>query len=60
MRPRQNDGGIAVGGDGDLAGGVNEVQVPHELAHRRHHFRGQPPAQALNVRSGFSIYAVYA
>ena len=50
--PRQTDGGIAVGGDGDLAGGVNEVQVPHELAHRRHHFRGQSPAEAPDVCPG--------
>ena len=48
---RQADGGIAVGGDGDLACGVNQVKVTHQLTHRRHHFRGQAPAEAADVRA---------
>ena len=46
---RQADGGVAVGGDGDFGGGVDEIQIAHELAHRRRHFRGQAPAQSVQV-----------
>ena len=49
---RQTDGGIAVGGDGDLPGGVDEVQVAHELAHRRCHFRRQSPAATADIGAG--------
>ena len=48
--PRQADGGIAVGRDPDFTGGINQVEVAHQLRHRRHHFRRQPPADAPDVR----------
>ena len=49
QRSRQADGGIAVGGDGDLAGGIDEVEIAHQLAHRRDHLRRQPPAELADV-----------
>ena len=49
---RQADGGVAVGGDGDLRRGVNQIQVAHNLADRRHHLRGQSPAYSADVRPG--------
>ena len=49
QRPRQADGGIAVGGDGDLACGIDEVEIAHQLAHRRDHLRRQPPAELADV-----------
>ena len=55
QRSRQADGGIAVGCDPDLVGRINKVQVSHELAHRRHHLRGQPPAEAADVCPGGAL-----
>ena len=49
QRPRQADGGIAVGGDGDFACGIDEVEIAHQLAHRRDHLRRQPPAELADV-----------
>ena len=51
-RSRKADGGVAVGGDGDFIGCVNQVEIAHELAHRRHHFGGQPPADSADVLAG--------
>ena len=48
----QTNGGIAVGGDGDFLGGVDQIQVAHDLAHRRHHFRCQAPAEFADVVAG--------
>ena len=39
--PPQADGGIAVGRHPDLGGRVDQVQIAHQLRHRRHHLRGQ-------------------
>ena len=49
---RQTDGGVAVGGDGNLRRGVNQIQVAHNLADCRHHLRGQSPAYSADVRPG--------
>src|SRR5699024_254968 len=41
---RQADGGIAVGGDLDLLGGVDQVHVAHQLGHGGDHLGRQAPA----------------
>ncbi len=48
---RQADGGVAMGGNGDFLGRVDQVQIAHQLAHRRDHLRCQPPAQLPDVIS---------
>ena len=40
------DGGVAGGGDPDLFGGVDEVQVAHQLGHGGHHLAGEAPGDA--------------
>ena len=40
----QTDGGVAVGGDGDLRCRVNQIQIAHQLTDRRDHLGGQSPA----------------
>ena len=49
QRTGKPDGGIAVGRYGDFGSGIDEVQIAHQLAHRRHHFGGQPPAEPVNI-----------
>ena len=39
--PSQTDGGIAVGRNTDLGGRINQVQIAHQLRHRRYHLGGQ-------------------
>ena len=41
---RQADGGVAVGGDPDLFGRVDQIQVAHQLGHGGDHLRRQAPA----------------
>ena len=48
----QADSGVAVGGDGHFLGRGDQVQIAHELAHRRHHFRGKAPAHPGDVVAG--------
>ena len=48
----QTDGGIAVGGNGDLLSGVDQIQVAHQLAHGGNHLRCQPPAELADVVAG--------
>ena len=47
----QTDGGIAVGGNGDLAGRINQIQIAHQLADCRNHLRRQSPAHFPDIRS---------
>ena len=49
---RQADGGVAVGCDVNFIRSVDEVKVAHELAHRRHHFAGEPPADLADIVPG--------
>ena len=51
QRPRQADGGVAMGGYGDFVCGIDQVKIAHELGNRRHHFRGQTTAYLANVRA---------
>ena len=46
------DGCIAVGGDANLSGGVDQVQVAHELGNRRHHLRRQAPGHIADLGLG--------
>ena len=48
----QTDGSIAVGGDGQLCRCIDQIQVAHQLAHCRHHLRGQTTAESAQ-RRGF-------
>ena len=45
QRARLPDGRVAVGGDGDLPGRVNQVHIAHKLGCRRDHLGGKPPAE---------------
>ena len=47
--PPLPDGGVAGGGDPHLVGGVDQVQVAHELAHAGDDLGGEPPAEGLDV-----------
>ena len=38
-----------MGGDGDFACGIDEVEIAHQLAHRGDHLRRQPPAELADV-----------
>ena len=49
---RQADGGVTVGGDVNFIGSVDKVKVAHELAHRRHHFAGEPAAGLADIVPG--------
>ena len=40
------------GGNGDLIGGIDQIQVTHQLAYRGHHFRGEATAEFADVRAG--------
>lgn len=47
----QTDGGVAVGGHAHLLGGVDEVQVAHQLTHAGNDLRGQA-AGGRRIMSG--------
>ena len=46
--PGSADGVVAVGGDADLAGAVDQVQVGHQLGHGGDHLGGQAGGDAAD------------
>ena len=50
-RSRQADGRVAVGGDGDLLRGADEVEIAHEFADGGDHLTRQPAGNAADLRT---------